>query len=203
MIYSFLVAGFVILSVHNIEPHYGWRNRYISEEDPRSPFFEVEHSEFYFTDKIYNHYIHPQWDNMGSPTLFLKIIYCDYLEGFAIIELIGEWNDLLHNDIMYLKREIADRLLLEDINKFILVGENVLNFHGDDDDYYEEWFEDVEDGWIALLNFREHVLQEIQNTNIDYYFVLGGLLNEIAWRTYEPTQLFHKIESHIAKRLTP
>lgn len=187
--------------MHSIEPHYGWRNYYTSEEDPLSPFYGVEYSEFYFTEKIYNHYIHPQWDNMGSSTLFLKIIYADYSGGTAIIELIGEWNDLLHNDIMYLKREIADRLLYEDINKFILVGENVLNFHGSEDDYYAEWFDDVEDGWIALVNFREHVLQEFQDTGVDYYFVLGGSINEVAWRTFHPQQFCTRIADMVSKRI--
>jgi len=30
--------------------------------------------------------------------------------------------------------------------QFILIGENVLNFHSSDDCYYEEWFQDVE--WL-------------------------------------------------------
>ena len=46
------------------------------------------------------------------------------------------------------------------INKYILIGENILNFHYSDDSYYEEWFDDNGDnGWIVLLNFREHVLK--------------------------------------------
>lgn len=48
------------------------------------------------------------------------------------------------------------------MNKFILIGENVLNYHSSDDCYYQEWFEEVEDGWIILLNFREHVLNEFK-----------------------------------------
>jgi len=44
---------------------------------------------------------------------------------------------------MHLKRNVIDVLVGERINKFILIGENVLNFHGSDDSYYEEWFEDA------------------------------------------------------------
>ncbi len=187
--------------MHDLEPYYSWRNLYTAEEDPRSPFYGMEYSEFYFTEKVYNHYLHPQWDNMGSPTLFLKIIYADYEEGFAFIELIGEWNDTLHNDIMFLKREIVDILLAEGVDKFVLIGENVLNFHSSDDCYYEEWFDEIDDGWIALLNFREHVLDELKAANVDSYFVLGGQVNELAWRTYQPNQLFRKIEGLVAKRL--
>lgn len=188
-------------AMHSLEPYYSWRNLYSSEDDPRSPFFGVEHSEFYFTDKVYDHYIHPQWDSMGSSTLFLKILFVDYDDGYVFIELIGEWNDTLHNDIMYLKREIVDRLTDEGVNKFILIGENVLNFHSSDDCYYEEWFDDIEDGWIAMINFREHVLEEFKAANVDSYFVLGGNINELSWRTYRPLQLFQKVEMYVSKRL--
>jgi hypothetical protein len=189
--------------VHLIEPYYNWRNFYIASEDHYSPFFEKEYSEMYFSDYIYDHYIHPQWDNMGSATLFLKVIYCDYDEGYAIIELIGEWNDCLHNDIMLFKRNLLEIMMEAGIHKFILIGENVLNFHSSDDCYYEEWFEEVndQDGWIAMLNFRDHVLQDFEEANIDSYIVLGGKINDIKWRTYSPMQLFKKVDQQVMKRL--
>ena len=187
--------------MHSLAPYYNWRNLYIASEDPQSPFYEREYSEFEFTDQIYNFYIHPQWDNIGSPTLFIKILFTDYDEGYTIIELIGEWNDAINNDIMTLKRDIIELLDHEGINKYLLIGENVLNFHSSDDCYYEEWFDDVEDGWIALINFREHVIDEFKEANIDNYFVLGGDLQEISWRTYRPIQFYQKIESYVQKRL--
>ncbi len=187
--------------MHVLEPYYNWRNFYMAEEDPRSPFYEREYSEFYYTDQVYNHVIHPQWDNIGSSTLFLKLLYAEYEQGFAIIELIGEWNDCLYNDIMTLKRDFIDLLLHEGIDKFILIGENVLNFHSSDDCYYEEWFEDIEDGWIALLNFREHVVEDFKAVNVDSYFVLGGKLNQVDWRTVEPETLFELINDQVSKRL--
>jgi hypothetical protein len=190
--------------MHTLEPYYNWRGFYIASEDPASPFFEREYSEFEFTDKIYDHYIHPQWDHFGSQTLFLKVLYMQYDEGFAIIELMGEWNDLLYNDIMFLKREVMELMMNHGISKFILIGENVLNFHSSDDSYYEEWFDDVNeaDGWIALMNFRDHVLEDFKGANIDSYFVLGGQLNEIRWRTMNPEQLFESVQKHVQRRLT-
>tara|TARA_B100001564_G_C20515049_1_gene612464 strand:+ start:316 stop:792 length:477 start_codon:yes stop_codon:yes gene_type:complete len=153
--------------------------------------------------KIYDHYIHPQWDNIGSTTLFIKILWVDYEEESAIIELFGEWNDCLHNDIMILKRDIIDCLQNEGICKFILIGENVLNFHYSDDSYYEEWFEEVtdRDGWIALLNFNKHVLDNMFNIDLDSYFVMGGELSEFSWRTYAPDQLVNKIRDSVENRL--
>lgn len=174
---------------------------YIAAEDPRSPFYDREYSEFEFTDTIYNYYIHPQWDNIGSPTLFIKILFTDYEKGYTIVELIGEWNDAIENDIMTLKRDIIEPIMEEGINKVILIGENVLNFHYSDDSYYEEWFDEVEEGWIALINFHDHVIREFERINIDHYFVMGGELEDIEWRTYLPHQFFKKVDSLVQKRL--
>lgn len=187
--------------MHSIEPYWNWRALYTAENDPKSPFYGREYSEFEFQDSIYDHVIHPQWDSFESQTLFMKILFADYDTGYAIIELIGEWNDTLYNDIMFLKRNIVDSLVDSGINKFILIGENVLNFHSSDDCYYEEWFDDIEEGWIALLNFRDHVLHEFSEINIDHYFLMNGELNEQSWRTSRPEQLFQKIETLVQKRI--
>ena len=61
--------------------------------------------------------IHPQWDNLGSTTLYMKVLFADYDEGYAIIELIGEWNDLLHNDVMLLKRNIVEHMMAQGITQ--------------------------------------------------------------------------------------
>ncbi len=187
--------------MQDIEPYYNWRHLYIASEDERSPFYEREYSEFEYTNAIYNYLIHPQWDDIDSPTLYIKILFVDYDQSYTIIELIGEWNDAINNDIMILKRDIIEKIMEYGINKFILIGENVLNFHYSDDCYYEEWFEEVEDGWIAFLNFREHVLKEFNKANIDYYIVSGGKLNDVSWRTSTPQQLFEKVELFVQKRL--
>ena len=188
--------------MQDIEPFYNWRELYIASEDERSPFYEREYSEFVYTNTIYNFYIHPQWDEFGSNTLYTKILFADYERGFAVMEFIGEWNDCLHNDIMFLKREIIDTMIGSGINKFILIGENVLNFHASDDCYYEEWFQDVDDGWITALNFREHVLKEFDKNNIDYFLATGGELNTINWRSFNPYQLLEQVEKVIRHRLT-
>ena len=187
--------------MHNIEPFYNWRHFYMAEEDENSPFYDRTYDEFYFTNAIYDYLIHPQWDEIGSPTLYVKLLNVDYNQKYAVIELIGEWNDTINNDVMFLKRDVADVLIENGIKKFILVGENVLNFHPDGDDYYNEWFEDVEDGWIAAINFQEHVLNEFRQNNIDYYINFGGELDAIPWRTADPLELFKKIELILSRRL--
>ncbi|MEJ7560337.1 MAG: hypothetical protein WKF66_18665 [Pedobacter sp.] len=187
--------------MHEIEPFYLWRDDYIAAEDERSPFFETQYSEFYFDKQLYNFLIHPQWDDFGSTTMYIKVLYTDYIENYAIIEFIGEWNDAINNDIMLLKREIIELMIDEGINKFILIGENVLNFHASEDSYYEEWFQDVDDGWITGINFQEHVINEFRNSNIDYYINFGGQLDDLAWRTLKPLQLYKKVEEILTKRL--
>jgi len=187
--------------MHTLEPYYNWRGLYCAEEDERSPFFNCEYSEFEYNNKIYDFFIHPQWDSIGSQTLFVKLLFANYAEGYAIVELIGEWNDLLYNDIMFLKREFADHLINEGITKFILIGENVLNFHTTDDCYYEEWFDDIEDGWVAMVNFHEHVSKEFQRIHLDHYFAMGGELDELEWRTFQPQHFYQKVAGLVQKRL--
>ncbi len=187
--------------MQDIEPFYNWREYYSSEDDEMSPFYGREYSEFEFTNTIYNYFIHPQWDEFGSSTLYLKILFADYNSKFAIIELIGEWNDCLHNDIMFLKREVIDVLTCNGINKFLLIGENVLNFHSSDDCYYEEWFDDVEDGWIAFINFRDHVEDELIRAHLDQYLLIGAPFNELNWRKYKPQTLALFIETMMQRKL--
>ena len=189
--------------MHTIEPHYNWRHIYRSEDDPKSPFFRNEYSEFEFENRVYDHYVHPQWDFFGSNTLYVKIIYANYETGIAFIELIGEWNDCLYNDIMFFKRDFLEVLMKAGIRKFVLIGENVLNFHYSDDAYYEEWFEDVmdEEGWIVMLNFREHVLKEFEDAGINHYFLSGSGLENISWRAQNPEKIAGEIDRFVQIKL--
>ena len=141
--------------MHDIEPYYHWRHLYTAEADPRSIFYGRTYSEFEFSQTVYNYYIHPQWDEFGSKTLYLKILYTDYDAKFAIIELIGEWNDTIENDIMELKREVLDKLMAEGIIKFILIAESVFNFHSGDKDYYEELYEELSDEEIDDMSSED------------------------------------------------
>lgn len=190
--------------MHNIEPHYRWRDHYTAESDDRSPFFGRKYSEFYFRNQLYNFYLHPQWDEFGSSTLYCKILFADYEENFALIELIGEWNDALHNDVMYLKRNIADRMYDAGIYKFIFLCDNVLNFHSaNEDDYYAEWAEEVheERGWIVLLNTRQHVEEEMQDARLQLYAHFGEAYNEIPWQAQKPHFVYHMIENMVSDRV--
>jgi len=186
--------------MHEIEPFFNWRHLYTSEEDEQSPFFGREYDEFTYHQKIYNYFIHPQWDYFGSDNLYLKILYTDYQYGFVVLELIGEWNDCIENDIMTLKREIIDVLISRGVRKFILVAENVLNFHSSDDCYYEEWQEDIieDGGWITCLNMPEQTSAEFVNAGLDHYVIL---MENDRWRTLKPFLLFRMIDDQIVKML--
>ena len=186
--------------MHEIEPFFNWRHIYVAEEDPQSPFFGRTYSEFEFTQTVYNYYIHPQWDDFGSKTLYLKIIYVDYELHFAVIELIGEWNDAIENDIMELKREILDILYQQGISKYILITENVLNFHSSDKEYYQEWYDEVTEaeGWIVALNMSEATQQDFRKKKLQYFIELMELPD---WRIYKPYHLFKKIDEIQQKRL--
>ena len=186
--------------MHDIEPFFNWRHIYVAEEDPKSPFFGRTYSEFEFSQTVYNYYIHPQWDDFGSRTLYLKIIYVDYELNFAIIELLGEWNDAIENDIMELKREILDLLYTQKIFKYILIAENVLNFHSSDKEYYQEWYEELSDenGWAVILNMPAATQHDFKKKKLQYYIELMELID---WRVYKPYHLFKKIDEELTKRL--
>lgn len=172
----------------------------MAEEDERSPFFGREHSEFEYTQTVYNYYIHPQWDDFGSKTLYLKLLFADYDQAFAIIELMGEWNDAIENDIMTLKREVVDKLIDEGIQKFILIGENVLNFHSSDNCYYEEWQEDIMDdgGWVVMIDMPASSQHDFCKAHIDRYI---ELISYAGWRTTQPAHLFTAIDNKMMRRL--
>ena len=146
--------------LHYIEPFYGWLEIYGHDKDPHSPFHEVEHNLFYFDRSVNNIPAHPLWDNFGSESLLLKILFVDYEVGYAIIELFGEWNDLYENDYKLLAENCLTYLLDCGINKFILICENVFHAYFEADDYYDALQEELEEGWIALVKPRQNVLEE-------------------------------------------
>jgi hypothetical protein len=186
--------------VHSIEPFYNWDYLYDSTKDERSPYFETEHSEFTFSNTIYNYYVHPQWDGFGSENLYLKILFVDYEEHYCIIEMIGEWNDAVENDSSILKRNLIDVLIKQGIYKYILITENVLNYFNGPDDYYEEWWQDVidEDGFIVWLNLPEQSQYDFVRGKVKNYVLLQDLDN---WRTFKPEHVLLQVENAIMKRL--
>jgi hypothetical protein len=186
--------------MHDIEPFYDWQYLYNSEDDELSPFYGTEHSEFSFKDKVYNYFIHPQWDNFGSETLYIKILFVDYDDGYCILECIGEWNDAVADDVQTLKRNIIDTLIALKIYKYILITENVLNYHSGDADYYQEWQEDIEDanGYIVWLNLPKQSEHDFNRSHIKDYVLL---LSIVDWRTGRPSLLFEKVEAAMRKFL--
>jgi hypothetical protein len=186
--------------MQDIEPFYNWRHLYIAEEDKRSPFYGRNYSEFEFSNTVYNYYIHPQWDDFGSKTLYMKLLFAEYEQNYAIIELIGEWNDAIENDIMTLRRDVTDQLYSQGINKFILIAENVLNFHSSDDSYYEEWNEQVADdgGWVVVVNMPQQSQYDFKRTRLTNYVPLIDLPQ---WRTMKPELVFQYIDNWMIKYL--
>lgn len=186
--------------MQDIEPYYNWRHLYTAEEDFRTPFYGRTYSEFEFSLTVYNYYIHPQWDDFGSKTLYMKILFADYEQQYAIIELLGEWNDAIENDIMTLRRDVTDQLYANGIYKFILIAENVLNFHSSDDSYYEEWREQVQDngGWLAIIDMPAQTQYDFKKARLTNYMTLVDFPQ---WRTLRPEIVFQQIDNWMLKLL--
>ncbi len=186
--------------MQDIEPFYNWRHLYTAEEDIQSPFYGRSYSEFEYSQTLYNYFIHPQWDDFGSRTLYMKLLYADYDQHFAIIELLGEWNDAIENDIMTLRRDVTDQLYNKGISKFVIIAENVLNFHSSDDSYYEEWKEQLEDdhGWVVVVDMPEQSKYDFRKARLTNYI---ELLELPQWRTLKPEVIFQLIDHEMLKRL--
>lgn len=186
--------------MQDIEPFYNWRHIYTAEDDKLSPFYGRTYSEFEYSQTLYNYFVHPQWDEFGSRTMYMKLLFIDYEQHYAVIELLGEWNDAIENDIMTLRREITDHLFARGIYKYIFIAENVLNFHSSDDCYYEEWREQLEDdhGWVVILDMPEQSKYDFKKARLTNYVELMELPQ---WRTLKPDIIFQLIDNAMLKRL--
>ncbi|GAB4403656.1 MAG: hypothetical protein OHK0039_03050 [Bacteroidia bacterium] len=189
--------------LRDIEPFYGWLALYSHEQDEQSPFHNVEHNLFYYDRSVNNIPAHPVWDHIGSESLLVKILYANYEEGYAIIELLGEWNDLYDNDFRLLAENCLTYLIDAGIGKFILICENVFHAYLDSDDYYQALQEelDEQEGWICLLRLREPVRAEFVQYGLSPYLYWSPMLDEITWRKLKPFQLFDLVEERIHRLL--
>jgi hypothetical protein len=178
--------------MQKIKPFEKWEKLYNVSKDVYSPFYNKQ--KHHITN------LHPNWDYFDSETLFCKILFTDYSKRFTIIELIGEWNDSTQNDSMLFKRYVIDELLRFGINQYIIIGENVTKCQLTENLYFKEWHTDVEDGFIAFLNFREQVLKEFKRINAGGYFVSGGELDNLPWQSYSPVNLFEKVRNIVCQR---
>lgn len=183
--------------MHQVEPFYGWEKYYLNAQDERSPFFGVEYNQAYYDRQVYQYLAHPQWDEIGSESLLVKIIFADYEHQYAVIEVFGVWNDLLINDFNLLLNACLEPLLSEGISKIILVMENVLNIYLEHDDYYESFQEELSDGWVCILRAREHVIREMEENGISQYFFWSEFLDELNWRKLKPSELLRLIEARM------
>lgn len=131
----------------------------------------------------------------------MKILFADYELGFTIIELLGEWNDAIENDIMTLRRNVTDNLFAKGITKYIFIAENVLNFHSSDDSYYEEWREQLEDGpgWVVIIDMPEQSQYDFKKARLTNYITL---LDFPQWRTLKPEIVFQQVESIIMRQIS-
>ena len=188
--------------MHEVEPHYGWLKYYTNHQDPNSPFHAVEHNQLYYDRQVYQYLAHPQWDDIGSDGLLVKILAADYEQQFAFIELFGVWHDLLDNDFRLLLENCLEPLLHAGIDQFILVADSLLNIYLDSDDYYDAYQEHLEDGWNCLLRARPHIRQELTDHQLDHHFFWSDELDALPWRTLPPKRLFQTIQQRI-RRLLP
>jgi hypothetical protein len=187
--------------VHEQEPFHGWYRFYDPESDELSPFYGVEHSEFYYDRQVYEYLAHPLWEDFGSDGLLTKVLFANYDSGFAVLEMFGVWNDLIQNDFKLLHENCLSTMMEAGIQRFAFIMENVLNIYLESDDYYEAVSDELDAGWIALVRLRPHVTEELLTLGLDRYCYWSPTLAEIQWRKLTPVQLCSLIESEISRML--
>ncbi len=188
----------------DIEPYYGWLGYYSTETDPRSPFAAVEHNLFEYDRYVYTYAAHPLWDSIESESLLVKILYADYGRGYAILELLGEWNDLHENDFRLLCENCLTYLIDGGVRQFILVCENVFNAYPNTDDYYEALLDELGDtGWVCLLRARPHVLEEFVRYGLSPYLYWNPEFDGLRWRKLKPWQLYDVVAEGMQRLLLP
>jgi MFS superfamily sulfate permease-like transporter len=101
---------------------------------------------------------------------------------------------------MTLRRDVTDLLQKQGIIKFILIAENVLNFHSSDDSYYEEWKESVEEegGWVAIVDMPIQSQYDFKKARLTNYVTL---LDFPQWRTIKPELVFNQIDDWMIRQL--
>jgi hypothetical protein len=187
--------------LHEIEPFYGWLPLYSHEADEHSPFHTTQHNLFEYDRRIYTYPAHPLWDSIESESLLVKILYANYDEGYAIVELLGEWNDLHENDFKLLCEKCLTYLVDGGVRRFILICENVFNVYLDADDYYEAFTDELDGGWMCLLRARPAVLDEMTRYRISPYFYWNPALDELRWRKLKPWELLAVVEQGMNRLL--
>lgn len=190
----------------DVEPHYGWLGYYDPELDTCSPFaHDPDDSDA--RPQLYTFEANPRWDGIGSESLLVKILFVNYAPapegGFAIIELLGEWNDLYENDWRLLCDNCLDWLVAQGIDRFILICENVFHAYLEADDYYADFAERIPEGWVCLLRARPEVLAEFERYGISPYFYWNSQFDDLRWRKLKPWQLYALVAESITRLLGP
>ena len=75
--------------MHDIEPYYSWVKYYDAASDDMSPFYGKEYNQDLYQDAIYNYYIDPNWDYIGSETLYIKLLFVTercYFQCYYVFE---------------------------------------------------------------------------------------------------------------------
>ena len=186
----------------DIEPYYGWLGYYDPELDTRNPFgLRDAEAPDDAARYLYTFEANPRWESIGSESLLAKVLYANYDEHFAVIELMGEWNDLFENDWRLLTENCLDWMLEQGITQFILLCENVFHIYLDSDDYYEAFAERNADVWVCLLRAREEVLAELERYRLSGYFYWNSQFDDLRWRKMKPWELFAQVKSSMDRLL--
>ena len=100
-----------------------------------------------------------------------------------------------------MEENVFTYLLDYQVNKIILICENVFHIYLDSDDYYQELQEELEDGWVCAIRTREEVYREMDHYGIDRFIYRNANFDQLQWRKLNPWELFQLVDECISKLL--
>ena len=75
-----------------------------------------------------------------------------------------------------------------------------MSFYADDEIYYDEWHEELEEhGWVVVMNLPDQSMEEFMNSRVRDYLLFDQIDN---WRTYQPHALYELVDNKQLNRLT-
>ena len=119
---------------------------------------------------------------------------------FIFTVLLNSTDCTLTIPSLFLGPESIDILYAKGITKFIIIAENVLNFHSSDDSYYEEWREQLLDdgGWVVIIDMPQQSQYDFKKARLTNYV---SLMDFPQWRTLKPDVIFQQVDNWIMKLL--
>ena len=125
----------------------------------------------------------------------VRAVLLTYMLPLIAALAVGWWMDRKKSAAKY----EAYHRKAEFVWKMILMGNSPYKPGDNHPPSIEEWYEDIreEGGWIAFINFRDHVLKEMKQVHLQNFVLCGEQFSDVNWRSVKPFHFHHLVESRM------